>query len=110
MFLKGGAGQTAAQAAPSGPANGGAAQRRRRVRDRLEILERPVVLKTTGLSKHYGGIVAVDDVDIELHEGEILGLIGPNGAGKTTIFDLISGFTPSNGGRIDFNGRRHHAT
>ncbi|HYZ92144.1 MAG TPA: MFS transporter [Actinomycetota bacterium] len=71
---------------------------------RAEILKRPTVLRTHGLSKRYGGIVAVDDVDVELHDGEILGLIGPNGAGKTTIFDLISGFTPSNSGRIDFMG------
>jgi branched-chain amino acid transport system ATP-binding protein len=71
---------------------------------RNEILQRPVVLKTTGLSKRYGGVVAVDDVDIELHDGEILGLIGPNGAGKTTVFDLISGFTPSNRGRLEFMG------
>ncbi len=71
---------------------------------RAQILQRPTVLKTNGLSKRYGGIVAVDDVEIELHDGEILGLIGPNGAGKTTIFDLVSGFTPSNSGRIDFMG------
>ena len=71
---------------------------------RTEILTRPTVLMTRGLSKHYGGVVAVDDVDIDLHDGEILGLIGPNGAGKTTIFDLISGFTPSDRGRIEFLG------
>ncbi len=72
--------------------------------NRKAFLQRPIVLQTRGLSKRYGGIVAVDDVDLDLHNGEILGLIGPNGAGKTTLFDLISGFTPTNGGRIDFMG------
>ncbi len=70
---------------------------------RKEIAKRRVVLQTHEIAKHYGGVVAVDDVDITLHEGEILGLIGPNGAGKTTLFDLICGFTPSNGGRVTFH-------
>jgi branched-chain amino acid transport system ATP-binding protein len=48
--------------------------------------------------------MAVDGVDVELHDGEILGFIGPNGAGKTTLFDMISGFTRINGGRIEFGG------
>jgi branched-chain amino acid transport system ATP-binding protein len=58
------------------------------------------VLEVRGLRRSYGGIVAVDDVDLVLREGEILGLIGPNGAGKTTLFDLISGYTPADDGRI----------
>jgi branched-chain amino acid transport system ATP-binding protein len=62
------------------------------------------VLETSGLTKRYGGVSAVNGVDLTLHEGEILGLIGPNGAGKTTIFDLICGFTPSNGGRVVLEG------
>ena len=61
-----------------------------------------MLLETRGLSKRYGGVVAVDQVDLELHEGQILGLIGPNGAGKTTIFDLISGFTVPDAGRVRF--------
>jgi ABC-type branched-subunit amino acid transport system ATPase component len=64
-----------------------------------------VVLEVRGLSRRFGGITAVDDVSFELHAHEILGLIGPNGAGKTTIFDLISGHTPLNGGRLILNGR-----
>jgi branched-chain amino acid transport system ATP-binding protein len=56
------------------------------------------VLQVRNLSKRYGGVLAVDGVDLTLREGEILGLIGPNGAGKTTIFDLISGHvTPTTG-------------
>jgi len=101
VFLKGAASKQATAPKEKTPERSPAAQ----TRTRKEILQRPIVLKTTGLAKRYGGIVAVDDVDLELHEGEILGLIGPNGAGKTTVFDLISGFTPTNGGRIDFMGR-----
>jgi branched-chain amino acid transport system ATP-binding protein len=71
---------------------------------RAAILEGPVVLETHGLTKRYGGIAAVSDVDLTLHQGEILGLIGPNGAGKTTIFDLVCGFTPADGGRVVVNG------
>jgi ABC-type branched-subunit amino acid transport system ATPase component/predicted MFS family arabinose efflux permease len=71
---------------------------------RAALLRQPVVLETSGLTKRYGGVTAVLDVSIQLHDGEILGLIGPNGAGKTTIMDLISGFTPINGGRVLLNG------
>ena len=71
---------------------------------REELLTRPLVLETVGLTKRYGGIDAVRDVNLEIHEGQVVGLIGPNGAGKTTIFDLISGFTPSNGGRVMLHG------
>jgi branched-chain amino acid transport system ATP-binding protein len=62
----------------------------------------PAVLEVSGLTKRFGGIVAVRDVTFTLHRGEILGLIGPNGAGKTTIFDILSGLLPADGGRIRF--------
>ena len=58
-----------------------------------------------GLSKRFGGIVALDGVSFEVHEGEIVGLIGPNGAGKTTVFNCISRFYDPDGGRIRFGGR-----
>ncbi|HWC13867.1 MAG TPA: MFS transporter [Actinomycetota bacterium] len=64
----------------------------------------PVILAVDGLGKSYGGITAVDDVSFDVKEGQILGLIGPNGAGKTTIFDLISGFTSPDAGRVLFRG------
>jgi branched-chain amino acid transport system ATP-binding protein len=63
------------------------------------------ILSCTGLVKRFGGITAVDGVDLELREGEILGLIGQNGAGKTTLFDCISGFLPIDGGRVHFRGQ-----
>ncbi len=59
-----------------------------------------VLLETIGLTKRFGGITAVDDVDLQLREGEILGLIGHNGAGKTTLMDCISGFNQIDGGRV----------
>ncbi len=67
------------------------------------VFDRPV-LEVNGLTRRFGGITAVRDVDFTLHEGQILGLIGPNGAGKTTIFDLISGHLPNDGGRIPLDG------
>jgi branched-chain amino acid transport system permease protein len=54
-------------------------------------------LKVSGLSVHFGGVRAVDDVSLEVKDGELVGLIGPNGAGKTTLVDAISGFVPSTG-------------
>ena len=54
----------------------------------------PKILECDGVVKRFGGITAVDHVDLDLREGEILGLIGQNGAGKTTLFDCISGFLP----------------
>jgi len=64
----------------------------------------PVLLETIALNKRFGGITAVDDVDLELREGEILGLIGHNGAGKTTLMDCISGFNEIDGGRVILQG------
>ena len=62
------------------------------------------VLETRGVTKSYGGIRAIDGIDLTLHEGEILGVIGPNGAGKTTLFDLISGFVMPDHGAVVFDG------
>lgn len=55
------------------------------------------VLTTLGLTVRFGGLVANDEIDLAVPEGEIVGLIGPNGAGKTTFIDAISGFVPSTG-------------
>jgi len=62
-------------------------------------------LETQGLTRSFGGIVAVDHVSLSVTSGEILGLIGPNGAGKTTLFDLIAGFTSQDSGRVLLDGR-----
>lgn len=60
------------------------------------------LLELRQVSKHFGGIVAVDRVDLQVHRGEVLGLIGPNGAGKTTVFNLISGVMAPSSGSIRF--------
>jgi branched-chain amino acid transport system ATP-binding protein len=62
------------------------------------------ILEVQGLTKHFGGLTAVRDLNFSLQEGEILGLIGPNGAGKTTAFNLISGFLRPSAGKIIFQG------
>jgi branched-chain amino acid transport system ATP-binding protein len=66
---------------------------------------RRVVLKTRGLTKHFGGVKAVQSVDLTVTEGIITALIGPNGAGKTTAFNLITGMLPITAGTMDFHGR-----
>lgn len=60
------------------------------------------VLKIDGLTKFFGGLRAVHDFDVEIKEGELVGLIGPNGAGKTTIFNMITGIYPVSSGRVQF--------
>jgi branched-chain amino acid transport system ATP-binding protein len=55
------------------------------------------VLQAKGVSVSYGGVHAVDNVDLEVEEGQLVGLIGPNGAGKTTFIDAITGFVPAQG-------------
>jgi branched-chain amino acid transport system ATP-binding protein len=60
----------------------------------------PVVLTTKGLCKDFGGVHAVKDVDLEVHEGTITALIGPNGAGKTTVFNLITGLYSVTAGSV----------
>lgn len=56
------------------------------------------------VDKNFGGLKAVNQVDLKVEQGEIIGLIGPNGAGKTTLFNLISGFLPPNSGSIKYEG------
>ena len=60
------------------------------------------VLKTDALTKRFGGVVALDQVTLNVDEREILGVIGPNGSGKTTLFNVISGFYSSSSGRVIF--------
>ncbi len=62
------------------------------------------ILGVSGLTRRFGGLVAVDNVDLAVEPGEILAIIGPNGAGKTTVFNLVSGFLRPDGGRVAFDG------
>jgi branched-chain amino acid transport system ATP-binding protein len=68
-------------------------------------MNRPL-LEITGLSKHFGGLRAVDRVSFDIQRGEILGLLGPNGAGKTVCFNLVSGVYKPTAGQIVFDGQR----
>jgi branched-chain amino acid transport system ATP-binding protein len=65
-----------------------------------------LILEGQGVTKYFGGLAAVSNVDFHVDQGEILGLIGPNGAGKTTLFNLISGSFPISSGEIRFKGQK----
>ena len=60
---------------------------------------------TNGLKKHYGGLRAVDGIELKIEPGHIIGLVGPNGAGKSTLFHLLSGHALPSAGQIRFKGR-----
>ncbi len=69
-----------------------------------EAAQKSPVLETVKLGRSFGGIIAVDQVSLQVAPGEVLGIIGPNGAGKTTLFDLITGFTPEDSGHVLLDG------
>ena len=62
------------------------------------------LLSVNEVSKHFGGVVAVDGVSFELKAGEIVGIIGPNGSGKTTLVNIITGFIRPDKGKVVFKG------
>ena len=61
------------------------------------------LLKVSGLTKNFGGLCAVSNVNMEINEQELIGLIGPNGAGKTTLFNLLTGVYEPSEGKIELN-------
>jgi len=63
------------------------------------------LLKLERVTRRFGGLLAVDAIDLNVEQGGVTAIIGPNGAGKTTLFHLISGFQTPNGGRIMFDGQ-----
>ncbi len=63
------------------------------------------ILSVRGLTRKFGGLTAVNNVDFDLPAGELHAIIGPNGAGKTTFFNLVSGFLSPNAGRVVFDGQ-----
>jgi branched-chain amino acid transport system ATP-binding protein len=67
--------------------------------------EGDLLLEVDGLRKEFGGLVAVNDVDLTISRGAIVSLIGPNGAGKTTFFNMITGVYKPTSGRVVFDGR-----
>ena len=72
----------------------------------LDVAEGQPILRAEGVGRDFGGVVALRSVDLEVRQGEILGLIGPNGAGKTTFFNLLGGSFPPSRGRITLAGQR----
>lgn len=70
----------------------------------MKKIRRGPYLKLTQLTKHFGGICAVNGFDLEVKKGEIMGLIGPNGAGKTTVYNLVNGVFKPTRGSVIFRG------
>ena len=74
-----------------------------------EVVREPIVpatLHVEDVSVRFGGVVAVDDVSLDVRPGEVVGLIGPNGAGKTTLIDVITGFTRPQKGHVSLDDTR----
>jgi branched-chain amino acid transport system ATP-binding protein len=65
-----------------------------------------VLLRLNKVTMRFGGVVALNEVELELREGEIFALIGPNGAGKTTVFNVVTGVYRPTSGEVVFGGRR----
>ena len=63
------------------------------------------ILEITNLSKHFGGVTAVSNIDVSVHQGQIASLIGPNGAGKTTLFNCVTGLEPPTEGSVKFQNQ-----
>ena len=63
------------------------------------------LLEVKGITKIFGGLVAVENVEFKVNQGEIVSIIGPNGAGKTTIFNMLTGVYKVNDGTIEFEGK-----
>ena len=101
-----GGSSTAATEANDGStaATSGSARPRRSRRPTADASPGEVVLEAKGLTKRFAGITAVDDVDLQVRAGEIVGILGANGAGKTTLLDVLSGFLTPEGGRCTIKG------
>jgi branched-chain amino acid transport system permease protein len=77
----------------------------RAVRVRKDAPTGVPALELTSLTKRFGGLVALDNIDLVVATGTVHGLIGPNGSGKTTLLNLVSGAAPASGGRVEIGGR-----
>lgn len=63
------------------------------------------ILAVNNVSKHFGGVTAVDNLSVDIYRGDVLGIIGPNGSGKTTLINLITGFVEKDGGKVYFKDK-----
>jgi branched-chain amino acid transport system ATP-binding protein len=68
-------------------------------------MNREPILQVKGISKSFGGVLALSAMDLEVYPGDILGIIGPNGSGKTTLVNVITGFVPADRGNVIFKGK-----
>src|SRR4029079_2097161 len=68
-------------------------------------MQQQPILEARGITKRFGGLAALDGVDLTIYRGEILGVIGPNGAGKTTFVNCITGLDKPTTGRVMFKGQ-----
>ncbi len=76
----------------------------KKVKIKKDLADREVILEVKGISKYFGGIKAVDDLDLKLYKGEIIAIVGDNGAGKSTLIKMISGVYRRDGGKIFIEG------
>ncbi|MGR3714567.1 MAG: ATP-binding cassette domain-containing protein [Shimia sp.] len=67
-----------------------------------------IILQARGLSKRYGGVVALEDVDLDLRQGEVLAVVGDNGAGKSTLIKALTGAIAKTAGRVEIDGQEVH--
>lgn len=72
----------------------------------MAILTAPAVLEARGLTRHFGGLSAVDGVDLQISAGDVVGIAGPNGAGKSTLLDLLSGRQRPSAGEVYLEGEQ----
>ena len=73
--------------------------------DHTNKMNNDVILETRGVTKHFLGVVAIEDVDITIRSGDLVSLIGPNGSGKTTLFNCVTGYMRPENGQILFRGK-----
>jgi branched-chain amino acid transport system ATP-binding protein/branched-chain amino acid transport system permease protein len=76
------------------------------VRSDMEVAPGDALLEVRGLTRHFGGIAALDDIDLTVRAGTVHAVIGPNGSGKTTLLNVISGFYPPSRGTVSLGGHR----
>ena len=69
-----------------------------------ETAGKPIILQVSGLSKHFPGVKALDDVSLTVRAGEVMALVGENGAGKSTVVKILTGLYKPDGGRIEIDG------
>jgi ABC-type branched-subunit amino acid transport system ATPase component/ABC-type branched-subunit amino acid transport system permease subunit len=95
-------------ATPAPEQNGGRAKTRAKAKavpaPTMDLMAQAPVLECQAISKNFGAVRVLNDIDLTVHNGEILGLIGHNGAGKTTLFDVMCGFLPSDRGHVILDG------